>query len=189
MAVNVREARVRRSTSGPRTSWPASPPSSRRAGSSTTLPLLALKCSATPIRSADRLTVSRTSAGSISRESQTVRSTRAARPAVVHETANSVLLDGNRALGLAVATQALDLAVDRALRSGITIVGVKNSTHFGCAGYYGERAANRRSSPSSRRTAALERSCEHRVASYPSSERIRSAWLSPSTGDHRSCWT
>lgn len=52
-----------------------------------------------------------------------------------------VLLDARRALGLWAASEAMDLAVERARRHGVGLVSVRNATHFGCAGHHAARAA------------------------------------------------
>jgi LDH2 family malate/lactate/ureidoglycolate dehydrogenase len=60
---------------------------------------------------------------------------------VVVDGGASVLLDGRNRLGLLVGTEAIDLAVDRARAHGVAAVAVRNSTHFGAAGFYAARAA------------------------------------------------
>jgi LDH2 family malate/lactate/ureidoglycolate dehydrogenase len=51
------------------------------------------------------------------------------------------LLDGQRRLGLVVGTEAMNLAVELAGEHGTGIVAVRNSTHFGSAGYYAHHAS------------------------------------------------
>ena len=51
------------------------------------------------------------------------------------------MLNGNRAMGMVTACRAMELAVDKAKSAGIAYVGVKNSCHFGAAGYYANIAA------------------------------------------------
>jgi LDH2 family malate/lactate/ureidoglycolate dehydrogenase len=53
-------------------------------------------------------------------------------------------VDAAGALGPAAATRAIDLAIELARRHGVGVVAVRNSTHFGAAGYYARRAAQRR---------------------------------------------
>lgn len=53
------------------------------------------------------------------------------------------LIDGAKGLGHIVATIAMNLAVDKCLAAGIGVVSVFNSTHFGAAGYYALKAAQR----------------------------------------------
>ncbi len=67
----------------------------------------------------------------------------AAAPVVARRRGGAVLLDGRRGLGLHVATVAMDLAVEAAREHGVGLVAVRNSSHFGCAGYYTSRAARR----------------------------------------------
>jgi LDH2 family malate/lactate/ureidoglycolate dehydrogenase len=64
-----------------------------------------------------------------------------AEPRTLAETASTVLLDGDRGLGLVTTTLAVDLAVKKARQTGIAMVAVRNSSHFGSAGYYAHRAA------------------------------------------------
>ena len=62
---------------------------------------------------------------------------------VEHETPTSALLDADNAAGQLAALKAMDLAVEKAAHSGIGIVGVRRSNHFGAAGHYVWRAATR----------------------------------------------
>ncbi|MBB5936980.1 Ldh family oxidoreductase [Streptomyces zagrosensis] len=66
-----------------------------------------------------------------------------AQPEVLADKGASVLLDGNKGLGLWLASEAMDLAADRAAEYGIGLVSVRNATHFGCAGHHTLRAAER----------------------------------------------
>jgi L-2-hydroxycarboxylate dehydrogenase (NAD+) len=58
------------------------------------------------------------------------------RPSVVRDDVATALVDGNSALGVAVALFATRMAVEKARAAGIGAVGVRNSNHFGMAGYY-----------------------------------------------------
>jgi LDH2 family malate/lactate/ureidoglycolate dehydrogenase len=51
--------------------------------------------------------------------------------------------DADNALGLVVGQYAIDAAIDLARKFGLGAVAVRNSSHFGGAGYYSERAAQR----------------------------------------------
>lgn len=51
------------------------------------------------------------------------------------------VLDADHGLGLVASRRALDLAVGYAQSHGLGAVAVRNSSHFGAAGYYAERAA------------------------------------------------
>lgn len=62
---------------------------------------------------------------------------------VVTETDTTAVLDGNHGFGHVVSTRAMDLAIDKASRHGLGAVAVRNSTHFGHAGFYALRATAR----------------------------------------------
>jgi LDH2 family malate/lactate/ureidoglycolate dehydrogenase len=64
-----------------------------------------------------------------------------ARPEIVRETPVSVLLDAHKAAGQLAASQAMSLAIEKAKESGVGMVTVRDSNHFGMAGYYTDRAA------------------------------------------------
>lgn len=53
------------------------------------------------------------------------------------------VIDGHNTMGYLSAVKAMDLACDLAKETGIAIVLVKNSSHFGATGYYSNRAAMR----------------------------------------------
>ncbi|WP_409473933.1 Ldh family oxidoreductase [Streptomyces sp. HC307] len=63
-----------------------------------------------------------------------------AEPRIVADHGASVLLDARRALGLWAATEAMDLAVERAREYGVGMVSVRGATHFGCTGHHALRA-------------------------------------------------
>lgn len=65
----------------------------------------------------------------------------AAVPAVLMDNSATAVLDGRRGLGLLTATTGMDMAIQKAGKNGIGMVAVRNSTHFGPAGYYTHRAA------------------------------------------------
>ena len=62
-------------------------------------------------------------------------------PRIVGEGPAWAILDGGSALGQVIGVRAMDQAIERRRRSGIAYVGVRNSNHFGAAGYYVARAA------------------------------------------------
>jgi LDH2 family malate/lactate/ureidoglycolate dehydrogenase len=62
---------------------------------------------------------------------------------VVHETANSALIDGGDNIGYAVSITAIDKAIEICARSGVAIVGANNTWFSGRLAYYVERAARR----------------------------------------------
>jgi LDH2 family malate/lactate/ureidoglycolate dehydrogenase len=55
---------------------------------------------------------------------------------VVHETATTATVDGDGGLGLVVAPFAMQVAIEKAKTYGSGWVSVKNSNHFGIAGYH-----------------------------------------------------
>ncbi|HVS93083.1 MAG TPA: Ldh family oxidoreductase [Mucilaginibacter sp.] len=55
---------------------------------------------------------------------------------VVHETATTATVDGDAGLGLVVAPFAMQVAIDKAEKYGSGWVSVRNSNHFGIAGYH-----------------------------------------------------
>jgi LDH2 family malate/lactate/ureidoglycolate dehydrogenase len=55
---------------------------------------------------------------------------------VIQETPISAVLDADNGMGQLVAARAMNLAISKAKTSGIGMVVVKNSNHFGIAGYY-----------------------------------------------------
>lgn len=59
---------------------------------------------------------------------------------IVHETLSTALVDGGKGLGLITAPKAMNLAIDKAKNAGTGWVAVRNSFHFGIAGYYAMKA-------------------------------------------------
>ena len=55
---------------------------------------------------------------------------------IIHESPSTAVVDGDRGLGLVVAPQAMELAITKASTCGTGWVAVKNSNHFGIAGYH-----------------------------------------------------
>jgi LDH2 family malate/lactate/ureidoglycolate dehydrogenase len=53
----------------------------------------------------------------------------------------SVVMDADHALGLVASRRAIDIAIDIAKSHGLGAVAVRNSSHFGAAGYYANHAA------------------------------------------------
>ena len=51
------------------------------------------------------------------------------------------VMDADHGLGLVASQRAIDLAIDLAKRHGLGAVAIRNSSHFGAAGYYADRAA------------------------------------------------
>lgn len=55
---------------------------------------------------------------------------------IVHETPSTAVIDGDAGLGLVVAPKAMEIAMRKAEEVGTGWVSVKNSNHFGIAGYH-----------------------------------------------------
>ena len=64
-----------------------------------------------------------------------------AEPSIIGEGPAWAIIDGNKAVGMVSACKAMNLAIEKAKKVGIAYVGVKNSCHFGAAGYYANMAA------------------------------------------------
>jgi LDH2 family malate/lactate/ureidoglycolate dehydrogenase len=62
---------------------------------------------------------------------------------VIRETASTATVDADNGLGLVVAPRANELAMEKAVAAGSGWVAVRNSNHFGIAGYYVMRALER----------------------------------------------
>jgi L-2-hydroxycarboxylate dehydrogenase (NAD+) len=55
---------------------------------------------------------------------------------IVHETPSTAVVDGDSGLGLVVAPKAMGIAIEKAKTAGTGWVSVKNSNHYGIAGYH-----------------------------------------------------
>lgn len=64
----------------------------------------------------------------------------APKPRVVHETPSTATVDGDGGLGLVVAPYAMDVAIEKARQYGSGWVAIRNSNHFGIAGYHALKA-------------------------------------------------
>ena len=60
---------------------------------------------------------------------------------IIRDRSTTALLDADRGLGHPVSVQAMEMAIKKAESHDVGIVCVKNSHHFGAAGYYAEIAA------------------------------------------------
>ena len=58
------------------------------------------------------------------------------KPEIVFETPVSAAIDGNNAMGQLNGQYAMNLAIEKAKKSGIGLVSVRHSNHYGIAGYY-----------------------------------------------------
>ena len=55
---------------------------------------------------------------------------------IVKETATTAVADGHNGMGMVIGIKAMQLAIDKAKAYGMGMVAVRNSTHYGIAGYY-----------------------------------------------------
>jgi len=55
---------------------------------------------------------------------------------IVREGPGTAVVDGHFGMGHAIARRSMQLAIDKAREVGIAMVAVRNSTHYGAAGYY-----------------------------------------------------
>ncbi len=62
-------------------------------------------------------------------------------PEIVRETPVSATIEANDAMGQLVGIQAIDLAIEKVRKTGVGMVTVRNSNHYGVAGYYTRRAS------------------------------------------------
>ena len=62
-------------------------------------------------------------------------------PQITRDAGAVVHLDGLNGLGAPVAMRAMELAMERAEKYGISLVGVNHGNHFGCGAYYTKHAA------------------------------------------------
>lgn len=60
---------------------------------------------------------------------------------VLTESETTALVDGHLGLGLYIGPQCMQMAIDKAKKYGVGFVAVKNSTHYGIAGYYATMAS------------------------------------------------
>ena len=65
-------------------------------------------------------------------------------PEIVYETPISAVMDGHDGMGQIIGVKAMDLAIRKASLAGIGIVTVRDSNHYGIAGYYADMAAKKR---------------------------------------------
>ena len=65
-----------------------------------------------------------------------------ATPEIIHETPISAVMDANKSMGQLASTTAMKIAIEKAKKSGCGMVSVRNSNHYGIAGYYSNMAAD-----------------------------------------------
>ena len=59
---------------------------------------------------------------------------------VTYETPGTAVIDADRGMGMVASVQAMELAIEKARTTGMASVSVKNSSHYGAAGYYARQA-------------------------------------------------
>ena len=65
-----------------------------------------------------------------------------AKPEIVFETPVSAVIDGHSGMGQLISIYATKLAIEKAKKVGMAFVSVRNSNHFGIAGYYSKMACD-----------------------------------------------
>ena len=65
-----------------------------------------------------------------------------AKPEIVFETPVSAVIEGNDGMGQLISHFAMEKAIEKAKTTGMAIVTVRNSNHFGIAGYYAKMACD-----------------------------------------------
>jgi len=65
-----------------------------------------------------------------------------AKPEIVFQTPVSAVIDGHSGMGQLVAIFAMSTAIEKAKKAGMAFVTVRNSNHFGIAGYYSKMACD-----------------------------------------------
>ncbi len=61
---------------------------------------------------------------------------------VIKDEKGTAVLDGNNGMGHVVAVKAMEMAIEKAKEYGVGCVAVRNSTHYGIAGYYNTMATD-----------------------------------------------
>lgn len=60
----------------------------------------------------------------------------------IKETPSTAVLDGNNGMGHVISKKAMQMAIEKARKQGLGMVAVRNSTHYGIAGYYATMATD-----------------------------------------------
>ncbi len=63
-----------------------------------------------------------------------------AKPEIVFETPVSAVIEGNDGMGQLLGHKAMSIAIEKAKKVGMAVVTVRNSNHYGIAGYYAKMA-------------------------------------------------
>jgi L-2-hydroxycarboxylate dehydrogenase (NAD+) len=62
---------------------------------------------------------------------------------IVKESPTTALVDGHHGMGMVIGVRSMNMAIEKAQKYGMGSVAVRNSTHFGIAGYYALMAAKK----------------------------------------------
>ncbi len=62
---------------------------------------------------------------------------------IVREGPTTAVVDGHHGMGMVIAKRSMQMAIDKAEKYGMGMVAVRNSTHYGIAGYYALMAAEK----------------------------------------------
>ncbi|HBX49634.1 MAG: lactate dehydrogenase [Bacteroidetes bacterium RIFOXYB2_FULL_35_7] len=62
---------------------------------------------------------------------------------IIKESPTTVVIDGNNAMGMVSSVKAMNMAIEKAQKYGMGMATVRNSNHFGIAGYYANMAAEK----------------------------------------------
>lgn len=65
-----------------------------------------------------------------------------AKPEIVFETPVSAVIDGHGGMGQLIGHRAMEIAIEKAKKSGMAMVTARNSNHYGIAGYYAKMACD-----------------------------------------------
>lgn len=60
---------------------------------------------------------------------------------IVRETPTTAVVDGHNGMGMVIGTRCMQMAIEKAKKSGMAMVVARNSTHYGIAGYYATMAS------------------------------------------------
>lgn len=66
-----------------------------------------------------------------------------AEPEIAAQSTSCAVIDAKNTLGMLSSTMAVELACEKARETGVAVVAVRNSCHFGAAGYYANLAAQK----------------------------------------------
>ena len=68
---------------------------------------------------------------------------KSAKLSIVRDEPPYIMVDGDCGLGIIMAPKAVEIAIDRAEKQGICVMGVRNAGHFGAAGYYADKCVRK----------------------------------------------